>query len=434
MKDILIKKGRIIDPVNNRDEITDIYIRDGYICELWNNLFFDAEKVIDATGLTLTPGLIDMQVHLREPGREDQETIESWCRAALAGWITSIVCMPNTNPVADNQSVIEYVISKARGLDLARVYPTGSITKWQKWNEISEMSELRNAGAIAVTDDGVDVQDENILLRAMQYAKNTDLLLMSHCETSNLTNEGVMHEGWVSTQMWVPGVSAITEDMAVYKNILLAEETWARLHLLHNSTSWAMRAIREAKLRGAKNITAEVTVQHFSLTDEACLWYNTNAKMYPPLRSQKHIDAVIQAIQDDTIDAFTTDHAPHTQPDKLKPFSDAPNGFVWLETSFAVTNTYLVEKKHISLSKAIEKMTSWPAKILGIPWGTLSVWSPADIAIFDTQQKWTVDEKKFFSKWKNSPYIWKELTWKAIYTIVGWEVKFEKWEILADTN
>ncbi|MDA9129427.1 dihydroorotase, partial [Candidatus Gracilibacteria bacterium] len=392
MKSTLIKNGRVIDPANQHDEVVDIFIRYGLIQDIGKNILQDADEIIDAEGLTVIPGLIDMQVHLREPGREDQETIESGCKAALAGGVTSIVCMPNTNPVADNQAVIEYVTSRANTLNLARVYPTGSITQGQKGNKISEMSELKNAGAIAVTDDGLDVQDENILLRAMQYAKNTDILLMSHCETNNLTNGGIMHEGWVSTQMGVPGVSAMTEDMAVYKNILLAEETGARLHLLHNSTAGAMRAIREAKTRGAKNITAEVTVQHFSLSDEACLGYNTNAKMYPPLRSQRHIDAVIQAIKDDTIDVFTTDHAPHTEPDKLKPFSDAPNGFVGLETSFAVMNTYLVEKNHISLSKGVEKMTSSPAKILGITGGTLSLGAPADIAIFDLNRKWIVNE------------------------------------------
>jgi len=338
--------------------------------------------------------------------------------------------MPNVAPTADNQTVIEYILSKAQKLNLAKVYPTGAITKWLGGKEIAEMNELKQTWAIAVTDDGLDVQDENILRRAMQYAKNCDILLMSHCETNTLTDGWVMHEGWVSTQMWVPGVPAITEDMAVYKNILLAEDTWARLHLLHNSTSGAMRAVREAKARGASNITAEATFQHFSLTDEACLEYNTNAKMYPPLRSQNHVDAVIDAINDDTIDAFTTDHAPHTQPDKLMAFADAPNGFVWLETSLGVANTYLVETWKVELSKVIEKMTVWPAKILWINVGTLSEGSPADITIYDPKQEWIVDENKFFSKGRNSPYIGMKLTWKVTHTIVDGVVKFEKGEII----
>jgi len=365
---ILIKNGRVVDPANNRDEICDVLVVDGKISEIWKNLSGNAEREIDATRMIVSPGFIDMQVHLREPGREDQETIETGCRAALAGGMTSIVCMPNVKPTADNQTVIEYILSKAQKLDLAKVYPTGAITKGLGGRELAEMNELKQTWAVAVTDDGLDVQDENILRRAMQYAKNCDILLMSHCETNTLTDGGVMHEGWVSTQMWVPGVPAITEDTAVYKNILLAEDTGARLHLLHNSTSWAMRAIRDAKSRGSDNITAEATFQHFSLTDEACLDYNTNAKMYPPLRSQDHVDAVIEAINDDTIDAFTTDHAPHTEPDKLMTFADA------------------------QLSKVIEKMTCWPAKILGIDAGTLSEGSPADITIFDPKVEWVVDE------------------------------------------
>jgi len=427
---ILIKNGLVIDPANKKDEICDIVISDGKIKEIGKNIAWTFEREIDATGKIVTPGFIDMQVHLREPGREDQETIETWCKAALAGGVTSIVCMPNVKPTADNQTVIEYILSKAQKLDLAKVYPTGAITKWLWGRELAEMNELKQTGAIAVTDDGLDVQDENILRRAMQYAKNCDILLMSHCETNTLTDGWVMHEGWVSTQMWVPWVPAITEDMAVYKNILLAEDTGARLHLLHNSTTGAMRAIREAKARWASNITAEATFQHFSLTDEACLEYNTNAKMYPPLRSQDHVDAVIEAINDDTIDAFTTDHAPHTQPDKLMAFADAPNGFVGLETALAVANTYLVEAGKVEISKVIEKMTIWPANILWINAGTLSEWAPADITIYDPKQEWIVDENKFFSKGKNSPYIGMKLTWKVTHTLVNGVVKFEGGEII----
>jgi dihydroorotase len=423
---ILIKNGRVVDPANSLDTITDIFLQDGKISQIWENLSVSADTIIDASGLIVTPWFIDMQVHLREPWREDQETIETWCQAALAGWVTSIVCMPNVKPTADNQTVIEYIISKAEKLNLARVYPTGAITKWLGWRELAEMNELKQSGAIAVTDDGLDVQDEWILRQAMLYAKNCDILLMSHCEMDALSGQGVMHEWWVSTQMWVPGVPAVSEDLAVYKNILLAEETGVRLHLLHNSTAGAMRAIREAKARGSTNITAEVTFQHFSLTDEACLEYNTNAKMYPPLRSQRHIDAVIEAINDDTIDAFTTDHAPHTQPDKLMAFSDAPNWFIWLETSLAVANTYLIETEKVEIMKVIEKMTCWPAKILWIPGGNLSQGSIADIAIFNPKQEWVVDEDKFFSKWKNSPYIGMKLTGKVTHTIIWGVVKYEK--------
>ena len=427
---LLIKNGRVVDPKNNIDTHHDIYIEDGKISQIWKNLQVNAQEEIDATGLVVTPWLIDIQVHLREPGREDRETIETWSKAALAGGITSVVCMPNLDPVADNQTVIEFILKRARELDLVNIYPTWAITKDQEWKKLAEINEVKRSWAIAVTDDGADVQHEWVLKRAMQYCNTCDILLMSHCETENLTEDGCMHEGWVSTQMWVPGTSAISEDMAVYKNILLAEETWARLHLLHNSTAGAMRAIREAKARWSKNITAEVTVQHFSLSDEACLSYNTNAKMYPPLRSQDHISAVIEAIQDDTIDAFTTDHAPHIEPDKLLPFQEAAMWFIGLETSFAVMNTYLVEPSHVSFSHGIKKMTEGPASILGIDKGHLSLWADADISIFDLSEKWVVDEKKFFSKAKNSPYIGKELTGKTKHTIVWWKLKYSEGEII----
>ncbi len=427
---LLIQNGRVVDPKNNIDETLDIFIEHGKILKIWKALEVQAQKTIDATGLVVTPGLIDMQVHFREPGREDKETIETGSWAALAGWVTSVVCMPNTTPVADNQSVVEFIVKRARELNLINVYPTGSITKGLDGSKLTEINEVKSSGAIAVTDDGVDVQHEGILKRAMQYCNTCDILLMSHCEVENLSEGGCMHEGWVSTQMWVPGLPAIAEDMSVYKNILLAEETGARLHLLHNSTSWAMRAIREAKQRGSKNITAEVTVQHFSLSDAECLTYNTNALMYPPLRDQSHIDEIIKAIQDDTIDAFTTDHAPHTEPDKLLPFQDAAMGFVGLETSFAVMHTYLVEPGHVDLSHGIKKMTTGPADILRIDKWHLSLGADADISIFDLKEKWIVDETKFFSKWKSSPYIGKELTGKAVYTIVGGKVKFEKGEIV----
>lgn len=429
MATILIQNGRVVDPKNGRDEVADVFVKDGKIAAIGKNLKENAEKTVDATGLVVTPGLVDIQVHFREPGREDKETLETGSWAALAGGVTSVVTMPNTNPIADNQTVIEFIIKRARELDLINIYPSGSITKGENGAMLSEINELKNSGAVAITDDGVDVQDEGVLKRAMEYARTVGMLLMSHCETEDLTEGGVMHEGWVSTQLGLPGIPAATEDLAVYKNILLAEETGARLHLLHNSTMGAMREIRAAKARGSKNITAEVSVQHFALTDEECMGYNTNAKMYPPLRSREHVDAIIVGIKDGTVDCFTTDHAPHIEPDKIKAFQDAAFGFVGLETSFATMNTYLVKAGHIDLVTGIEKMTSAPAKIIGVNKGHLSVGADADIAIFDTEKEWVVDEKKFFSKGKNSPFIGKSLTGKAIYTIVGGKIKFDNGKI-----
>ena len=415
----LIKNGRIVDPANGRDEILDVLIQDGKIKKVDKNITVKADKTLDVKNLTVTPGLIDMQVHFREPGREDKETLETGSQAALAGGITSVVTMPNSTPAADNQTVIEFVIKRAKELNLINIYPAGAITKGQAGVTLAEIHEMKNSGAIAITDDGVDVQHEGILRRAFQYAKTCDILLMSHCETETLTENGVMHEGWVSTQLGLSGTPSASEDLAVQKNILLAGLCNGRLHLLHNSTIGAVNAIREAKRIGRGIITAEVSVQHFALTDEACLGYNTNAKMYPPLRSQGHVDAIIKGIKDDTIDAFTTDHAPHTEPEKLEPFQEAAFGSTGVETSFAVMNTYLVKAGHIPLSKGVSKMTIEPANILRINKGSLSVGADADISVFDTKKEWTVDASRGYSKAKNCVFDGKRLTGKAIHVFVN---------------
>ena len=426
MTTLLIQNGHVIDPANKIDEPRDIFVRNGRIEKIAKTISDKADEVIDAKGLIVTPGLIDLQVHLREPGREDRETIETGSRAALAGGVTSVVAMPNTSPVADNQSVIEFIINRSRQLDLVNVYPAGAITRDQSGAMLAEINELKNAGAIAITDDGVDVQDEGLLRRAMEYANTCGIVLMSHCETNALTHGGVMHEGWVSTQLGLPGVPAESEDLAVMKNIMLAKKTGARLHLLHNSSIGAARAIAEAKKDGHTNITAEVSVQHFALTDEECFGYNTNAKMYPPLRSQDHVDAIIEGIKNNVFDAFTTDHAPHILPDKLEPFEHAAFGSIGLETSFAVMNTYLVEAGHIDLSTGIAKMTFDAARVLDLQKGTLSEGAAADIAIFDPKEKWSVDSAKGYSKARNCIFDGKTLTGRAIKTIVGGEVKYSR--------
>jgi dihydroorotase len=430
MTSLLIRGGHVIDPANKIDGPADIFVKNGKVAAVGKNLKEKADETIDAKGLTVTPGLIDLQVHLREPGREDKETLETGSKAALAGGITSVVAMPNSTPAADNQTVIEFVVKRARELNLINIYPAGAITKGREGARLAEIREMGNSGAVAVTDDGSDVQDENLLRLALQYAKTCDMLVMSHCEVSKLTGEGVMHEGWVSTQLGLPGTPAAAEDLAVRKNIILGRMCNARLHLLHNSTMGAVEAIRDAKKKGYKNLTAEVAVQHFALTDEECFGYNTNAKMYPPLRSQEHIDAVIQAIKDDTIDAFTTDHAPHIEPEKLEPFQSAAFGSTGLETSFAVMNTYLVKPKHIPLSKGISKMTCEPARIIRVNKGTLSAGADADIALFDTKKEWVVDARKGFSKGKNCVFGGKKLTGKAVCTIVGGRVKYRDGKIV----
>ena len=430
MTTLLIQNGHVVDPSNGIDRPLDIRVADGKVVEVAPSLNVKGDQVIDAKGLHVTPGLIDIQVHVREPGREDRETIETAGRAALSGGITSVVAMPNTSPVADNQAVIEFVYKRAAEVGLINVFPSGAISRKQKGMLLAEINEMKQSGAVAVTDDGVDVQDENLLRRAMQYAKTCDIVLMSHCETEALTRDGVMHEGWVSTQLGLPGVTSATEDLAVQKNILLANLCGARLHLLHNSSAGAVAAIRAAKRAGNKNITAEVSVQHFSLTDEECFGYNTNAKMYPPLRSRDHVEAIIEGVKDDTFDAFTTDHAPHIEPDKLLPFADAAFGSTGLETSFAVMNHYLVKAGHISFAKGISKMTAEPARIIRVNKGTLSVGADADIALFDTNRAWVFDVQKTFSKSKNCIFDGKKLTGKAVMTIVGGKLKYRDGRIL----
>jgi dihydroorotase len=431
MSALLIKNGHVVDPANQIDEPMDVLVEGGKIAAVGKNLKAGSAEEIDAKGLTVTPGLVDLQVHLREPGREDKETIETGSKAALAGGITSVVAMPNTNPIADNQTVIEFVVRRAKELDLINVFPSGSISKTEKGLLLTEMNEVKNAGAVAVTDDGVDVQSEGLLRHAFEYAKTCDILVMCHCEIADLSGEGVMHEGWVSTQLGLPGIPAEAEDLAVRKNIMLANMSGARVHLLHNSTIGAAEAIREAKRKGFKNVTAEVSVQHFSLTDEECFGYNTSAKMYPPLRTRDHIAAIIEGIKDDTFDAFTTDHAPHIEPEKLEPFVRATSGSTGLETSFAAMNTYLVEAGHIPFIKGISKMTAEPAKIIRVNKGTLSVGADADIAIFDRNKEWIVNAAtQSFSKGKNCVFNGKRLKGKAVCTIVGGRVKYKDGKIV----
>jgi dihydroorotase len=430
MSTLLIKNGRVVDPASKRDEVVDLFIENGKISCIEKNISQKADRTLDASGLVVAPGLVDIHVHFREPGREDMETLETGSKAALAGGVTSVVTMPNTNPIADNQTVIEFILKRAKELNLINIFPAGSITKNEDGLMLAEMRELKNSGAVALSDDGVDVDNPGVLLKAMEYARTHDMLLMNHCETPELDESGVMHEGWISTELGLPGIPEVAEDHSVAKGIMLAQRSGARFHISHMSTKGSVGALRSAKSAKSAHISGEVSVQHFALTDEECRGYNTQAKMYPPLRSRDHVDAMIEAIKDGTIDAITTDHAPHIEPDKIKPFADAARGTVGLETSFAVMNTYLVEAGHISLSEGIALMTHKPAEIIQKEKGTLAVGADADIAIFDTKTKWTVDPSKFFSKGKNSVFAGKSLVGKTVYTIVDGIVKFENGKIV----
>lgn len=416
MSHYLLQNGQVIDPASKQDGVADVLVKDGVIVKVGKGLKADGATVINAKGKIVTPGLVDLHVHLREPGREDKETIETGMRAALAGGVTSIVSMPNTTPETDNQTVVEFQLSKARKLNLARLFVAGRITKGGQ--RIAEMWELKNTGAVAVTDDGSDVEDACLLLHSFEWAKTFDIPLISHAEVASLSHGGVMHEGRVAQLLGLEGQSHNTEILAVQKSIALAEEVGARLHIAHISCARSVDEIRRAQKRGVR-VTAEATPQHLTLTHEECMGWNTNAKMHPPLREDEDVEAVREGLIDGTIAAVATDHAPHLVSEKLLPFQLAPVGSVGLETSFAVINTYLVRKKFLPMKTAIQRMTVGPAEILGLPVGTLKVGAMADIAVFDPDAKWTVDPWKFQSKGRNSVFAGKTLYGKATDVFVG---------------
>lgn len=401
---ILIKNGRVIDPANKIDNILDILIDNGKIIEIGKKLStqHSALVIIDASDNIIVPGLIDMHVHLREPGYEYKETIKTGTEAALAGGFTSIACMPNTKPVNDNQSVTDFILDKARKESAVNVYPVGAITKGLKGEKLSEIGELKSAGVVAITDDGKPVMNSELMRRAMEYASMFDLPVISHCEDLHLSEGGVMNEGFVSTELGLKGIPNTAEDVMTARDIALSELTGARLHIAHVSTRGAVNLIRDAKNRGVK-VTCETTPHYFTLTEKMVDGYNTNAKMNPPLRSEDDLKAIREGLKDGTIDVIATDHAPHEASEKDVEFDKAPFGIVGLETALPLT-LKLAEEGIISLTEAIAKLTVNPAKILGINKGTLSVGADADIAIINPDKEWQIDVKKFKSKGKNSPF------------------------------
>ncbi len=415
---ILIKNGHIIDPANAVDEKLDLLVSGGRIAKLGKPGSISAgdAQVIDAADKLVVPGLIDMHVHLREPGFEYKETIATGTAAAKAGGFTSVCCMPNTNPVNDNRSITEFILSQARNAS-ARVYPIGAITKGSKGEELAEMGELRAAGCFAVSDDGKPVMNASIMRRALEYSKIFDMLIISHCEDSALAAKGVMNEGVVSTELGLRGIPRAAEDVMTIRDILLAELTGGRLHIAHVSTAGSVRMVKDAKSRGVK-VTAETCPHYFTLTDEAARGYNTMAKMNPPLRTAEDVAAIKQGLKDGTIDAIATDHAPHGMDEKAGEFDYAPFGIVGLETSLGLT-LKLVDENVLSLSEAIRKLSVNPAAILKIDKGALAAGSDADITIIDPGAAWTVDSSRFKSKSRNTPFNGWKLKGRAALTIVG---------------
>lgn len=412
----IIKGGRVIDPSQQLDEVLDILIDNGRIAALGKGLAAEDAEVIDAGGKVVAPGLIDLHVHFREPGLTYKEDIASGSRAAARGGVTTVVCMPNTDPVVDHPALVKYVMEKGRAVGLTNVLTTGCITKGMKSEELSEIGDLKEAGAVAITDDGRPVLSSGLMRRALEYAKMFDMPVMSHSEDLSLVDGGSMNEGETSTRLGLRGIPKTAESVAVSRDVLIAEETGARLHVCHVSTKNSIEAVRAAKKRGAK-ITCETAPHYFSLTDKACEGFCTNAKMNPPLRDAEDVAAVIEGLMDGTIDAIATDHAPHHRDEKEVEFDKALNGIVGLETSLPLGITHLVRPGKLTLSQLIEKMSTVPAKIIGIDRGSLQQGKIADLVLFDPEEKYIIHGDDFASKGRNTPFDGHEVYGKVLMTI-----------------
>jgi dihydroorotase len=418
---LVIKNGRVIDPVNSLDEPKDILVHKGIIkaIESPGNISIDAgEKpsIIDAKGCVVCPGLIDMHVHFREPGFEYKETITSGCQSAAAGGFTSVAVMPNTNPVNDTRAVTEHILALARTEGIINVYPIAAITQKLEGERLSEMADLKNAGAIAFSDDGRPVMNNELMRRAFEYSKMFELPLIQHSEMLDLTEGGCMNEGMVSTELGLKGMPAEAEDIMVYRDIALLEKTGGRLHVAHISSKNSVDLVRQAKSKGLP-VTCEVAPHHFTLTDEAVRGYDTNTKMSPPLRAIEDVEAIKEGLRDGTIDIIATDHAPHDITDKQVEYQNACFGIVGLETALPLS-LKLVDEKILSMGDVIKKLTSTPADIFNLKAGNLSLGNEADILIFNPSLEYCIDISKFHSKSKNSPFDGWKVKGKVLHTLV----------------
>ena len=399
----LIQGGTILDPSQGLEKIADLLIEDGRVAEIGVVEPGENLDVFDANGLIVAPGFIDLHVHLREPGEEYKETIATGAAAAVAGGFTSICAMPNTKPVNDNASITRYIVDKARQADLANVYPIGAITRGSLGEDLAEMAEMKEAGAIAVSDDGRPVMNAQVMRHAMEYARDHGLVVVDHCQDLHLSAGGVMNEGCCSTLLGLKGMNRAAEDSHVGRDIILAELTGARTHIAHISTKGAVEMVRRAKQQGLP-VTCEVTPHHLALTDSAVLGFNTNTKMSPPLRAEEDCAALLEAVVDGTIDAIATDHAPHHQDEKMLEFDRAPFGIVGLETALGVVLTTLYHTGNVSLSRLVELLTTGPANVFSLERGTLQKGAVADLVLFDPDREWKVDPHRFKSKSRNTPF------------------------------
>jgi dihydroorotase len=424
MKPLLLKGGKLVDPSQNLNAVGDLLIADGKIAGIGGSIAGpDDVEVVDCDGLIVSPGFIDVHCHLREPGREDVETIATGARAAAAGGFTAVCAMPNTDPVTDNQAAVGFIVRQAQRAAAARVYPIGAISVGQNGEALAEFGEMVGAGAVAVSDDGRPVASAQLMRTALEYARTFKIPVIDHCEEPTLSAGGTMNEGIVSAQLGLKGIPAEAEEIMVIRDILLARLTGGHVHLAHMSTKGSVELIRWGKDRGIR-VTAEVCPHHLSLTEESVRGYETNAKMNPPLRTTKDVEALREAVKDGTIDLIATDHAPHHYDEKEREFADAPNGIVGLETALAVAVTNLVENGGLSFSDLVERMACSPARLFNLPGGSLKRGAIADVTVFDPSERWKVDPSKFLSKGRNSPYTGMTLVGRAACTIVAGSVVY----------
>jgi dihydroorotase len=422
MTTLLLRNGRVIDPSRSLDRVTDLWIKDGTILGDGPQPGQTADRVIDCTAMIVSPGLIDMHVHLREPGREEDETIETGTAAAIAGGVTSVACMPNTEPALDSRAAAEFVILQARRAGNCNVFPIGAVTKSRDGKELAELGGLVEGGAVAFTDDGAPVYSAEIMRRALEYCKMLNRTVLVHAEILELTQGGVMNEGAVSTHLGLRGMPGVAEDIMIARDILLAKLTGGRVHILHVSTADGVDLIRQGIARGVR-VSGEACPHHFLLTDESLRTFDSNFKMSPPLRTRADADAILAGLKDGTLAVLATDHAPHAPEKKLRELDQAPNGILGLETFLPLCVTHLIEPGHLTWPQMLAKMTVNPAEVLGINRGTLKPGRPADVTVIDPKRKWTVDAKRFKSKSRNTPFHGWEVTGRAVATIVSGEVK-----------
>jgi dihydroorotase len=426
MRPLLLRGGRVIDPSRGLDEPADVLLVEGKVADVGPGLGApDGAEVRDVRGAVVAPGLIDLHVHLREPGNEDVETVASGARAAAAGGFTAVCAMPNTDPVTDNQAAVGFIVRQSQRARAARVHPIGAVSVGQQGTQLAEFGELVGAGAVAVSDDGKPIASSHLMRTALEYARTFGIPVADHCEDPTLVRGGVMHEGLVATRLGLRGMPAAAEEIMVARDLLLAELTGGRVHLCHMSTRGAVELIRRAKERGVA-VTAEATPHHLTLTDRACEGYDSHAKMNPPLREEADVAALRAGLREGVIDCIASDHAPHAYDAKEAAFDDAPFGVVGLETAFGVALTALVHDGVLTLPQLIDRLSTSPARAFRLAGGTLRPGGPADVVVLDVTTSWTVDPARFYSKSRNSPFAGRTLVGQASLTVVGGEPVFDR--------